>query len=109
MNASVWRLWKKITAIGHRMLVACVGGRHTHILVELPETLSEARREIGRAKQAASHAVRDAMPGRIWADGGDFRQIQDHDHARRTFKYILDHAEEGAWVWSYKDAERELS
>lgn len=101
-------LVKKLTTIGHRMLVACVGSRHTHIVVELPQSLSDAKREIGRAKQAASHAVRDAMPGRIWADGGDFRLINDQEHARNTFEYILDHAEEGAWVWSYKNTGQKL-
>jgi hypothetical protein len=39
-----------------------------------------------------------------WEKGSHEEPIEDKSHARWAFQYILDHVEEGAWVWSFRDA-----
>lgn len=84
-------------------LVISVSGLHVHALTELPQSLPEQRAIIGRCKAFASKAIKDEMPGRIWARGGSFKPIADEAHQRATFGYIEDHRHEGAWVWTFRE------
>src|SRR5687768_14540845 len=54
---------EKVREMGLAVVVVSVGGRHTHALMELPDDMPQIRRIIGKCKQRASHAVRDALPG----------------------------------------------
>lgn len=83
-----------------RVLALSVSGMHAHILAELPQDARRASQVVGSAKQAASYAVRDRLPGAVWARGGSFKPINDRKHQERTYDYIQSHEREGAWVWS---------
>ncbi len=89
---------------GHKLLVIAVGGMHVHMLVELPNVLQDAKDVIGFAKVSASMRLNETMPGKVWARGGNCKPIRDEEHRRNTFGYILDHRDEGAWVWTFRDA-----
>ena len=78
-----------------------VDAHHAHLLVEVPADRDVVKDAVGRWKQAASHAVRDRLPGRIWASSCDPIRIRDEEHLQNVFLYILSHARKGAWVWRY--------
>ena len=74
---------------------------------KLPLRLTDpVRYHVGVAKErsakflAAEGLVR---PGKVWAKRGKIKPIKDRHHHVRVFRYILDHAAEGAAVWSYRD------
>ena len=87
----------------HRVLILSVAGMHVHGLIELPADYQTARTEIGKAKRVVSLAMRDDMPGRIWAGGCGLKWINDEQHHRNTFNYILKHRDEGAWLWTFRE------
>jgi len=97
-------LKRKLRKLGLNVLVISVGPTHAHVLLCLPDDVEQARQISAQLKQASSHAVRHAMPGRVWAAGGKPIRIRDRAHQLKVFRYILDHAQkEGAWVWSFRD------
>ncbi len=87
--------------IGHRINAVSVAPMHVHLLIELPRTGAAA--ELGRIKRKASWAVRDELPGKIWAKGCGIKPIKDKAHQINTFNYIVKHKDQGAWVWTYRD------
>ncbi len=95
------KLIEKIHAQGHRLLVVSVDAVHVHLLVELPRERKRIKHLVGLWKQAASHAVRHEMPGRLWAEDCDPEPMNDQAHQRNTFYYILKHAQHGAWTWHF--------
>ncbi len=90
---------------GHRVLAVSVSGMHAHILVELPDSLTEIRRIIGQCKTAASHAIREQLPGRVWGRYGGFKPINDKQHHLNTYNYILN--QKDAWIRSYQEDEED--
>ena len=92
---------------GHRVLVIAVDAHHVHLLMQLPVDRKEVKRLVGTWKQKGSHAVRDELPGTIWSKSCDPIRITDRQHHERVFHYILDHAQNGAWVWTYRDKEED--
>lgn len=89
---------------GHRLLAISVSGRHAHILVELPDNMSSIRAIIGEAKRKSSRAVKQQMPGRVWAAGGDYDPVDSRVHQRNSYFYILEKQGPGAWTWTYQEA-----
>ena len=92
---------EKMKSLGFRVIACSVGKRHLHILVDLLSDYREKRKAIGKCKQNASHAVRDLIPGSIWAEGGEFRRIKDADHLKNAYVYIRTKQEAGTVVWSH--------
>ncbi len=92
---------QKLQDDGYQVLALAVAGMHTHIQVELPDDLPTIRRIIGNCKRAASHAIRELLPGRVWVRDGGYKPIDDAEHQRNVFHYILQQMD--AWIWSYKD------
>jgi len=88
-----------------RLLVISVSGLHVHMLAQLSTDPAEARATVGDWKREASCALRDELPGKLWATGCGLKPIKDRSHHRRTFKYICDHIDEGAVVWRYDTKE----
>ena len=96
----------KLDKMQLRHLVIAVGPTHAHALVECEDQYDAAQTVASRIKQASSHAVRDVLPGKIWARLGKPIRIRDRQHQRNAFDYILDHAiKEDAWTWRF-DAKR---
>jgi len=97
-------LKRKLKKLEVQALIVSVGPTHAHLLVCLPDDDQQAKRVSDQLKQASSHAVRDAMPGRVWAAGGKPIRVKSRAHQVAVYKYILDHAQkEGAWVWSFRE------
>ena len=96
-------LLRKVIEQGHQILALSSGITHAHLQVELPNDLAEARQLAGTWKQASSHAIRNVLPGSVWAGGGKPIPIKDRPHHQNVFDYILGHVDEGAWVWSFRD------
>ena len=90
-----------------RLLALAVAGMHAHLLIELPDDVAAMRRIIGRCKTAACYALRDRKPGRVWASYGGYKPVDDEDHHRNVFQYVL--GQENAWTWSFKDEETACS
>ncbi|XAL98464.1 transposase [Phycisphaeraceae bacterium D3-23] len=98
----------KSASQGHRILAIAVDAHHVHVLAELPDDRLAVKRIVGSWKQRASHKVRERLPGEVWSKSCDPVQVKDPVHHRQVFEYIPAHAQQGAWVWSYKeDAEHE--
>jgi len=97
---------QKLHQLGFRVLVISVSSDHVHLLVELPYDLKAVKRIIGQCKGFASHEVTEDLPGQIWAEGGDFKLVNDRAHHERAFYYIRDKQGEGAWTWTFKDSHR---
>jgi REP element-mobilizing transposase RayT len=93
----------KLLALGYRVLAISVGGRHVHVQVEMPDHNATIKREIGLCKRASSLAVTKRLPGRLWQRLPGIKPINDHGHQENTFNYIPKHAQEGAWVWSFRE------
>jgi REP element-mobilizing transposase RayT len=88
----------------HRINAISVAPMHVHLLTELRRDGTAA--EIGRIKRRASWAVRHELPGRVWAKGCGIKPVRDKAHMVNTYRYILTHAGQGAWVWSIQDGIR---
>jgi hypothetical protein len=88
---------------GYRVLCVSVSKKHIHLLVELPIDLTETKRIVGLCKGAASHALRDIMPGCIFAEGAKYDPIVDLEHHQNVYDYILYKQGRGAFSWSFKD------
>jgi hypothetical protein len=87
----------------HRVLALSVGGMYSHILAELPADRGQAKHEMTRCKQAATLAVRELLPNKLWAKGLGIKPIRDRQHQLNTYSYIRKHARQGAWVWTHRD------
>jgi REP element-mobilizing transposase RayT len=96
---------KTLRELGYRVIVVSISGRHLHALVELPDDRPAIRRIIGKCKQRASHVIRDVMPGSIWAEGGEFKPINDDAHYANAFDYIRTKQGPDALVWSILEGE----
>ncbi|MBI1345699.1 hypothetical protein GC163_05360 [bacterium] len=83
---------------GRVLAIACAA-QHSHIQVQLPNV--DARKPVGIAKKHATFVAHAAgFTGQLWSARGKIVRIRDVAHQRNVYRYILDHAREGAWVWS---------
>ena len=98
-------LRKKLTERGHRVLAVAASAVHVHLLAELPNLPSLYKHEVGVAKRYATERVKQAITGHLWAQGGAFKPIRDHDHQRNVFEYITK-KQRPAWVWDYREEGR---
>jgi hypothetical protein len=88
----------KLVNDGSSVRCLCCGATHIHVLYDSIAT--DAKEEIGRAKQFASLKL-ETRPGRIFAKDCDVEEVT-LEHARRLWKYILEHEQkEGAYIWRY--------
>jgi len=86
----------KLTQLGaHPRVIAC-DGVHCHALFNCD---GDAVRLFGRAKQAASHALREQIPGRVWGRSSHVERIKDESHYLAVIRYVLAHQDRGAIVW----------
>jgi REP element-mobilizing transposase RayT len=92
----------KVLAMGYRVLVLSVSAKHLHALVELPIDPAKTRSIVGKWKTVRTRAVRTALPGSIWGEGGKYKPAKDRAHQRAAFKYIRDDQGPVAWVWTFQ-------
>ncbi len=94
-------LHERLSGLGAWVLCLAVGGQHAHLLVKLPA--DRAHTWSGLAKKHAAFVLRaNGRRGKLWAARSLAKPIADRDHQLRTFRYILAHAEQGAWVGEWK-------
>jgi hypothetical protein len=70
---------------------------HAHALIRVGA--DDAVAVFGRAKQAASHALRSHLPGGIWGRSSHVVRINSREHGTNAKNYILAHADRGAWIY----------
>lgn len=87
----------KLRAMNVPCAVLACGSTHTHALIRVGEL--DAKPVLGRAKQAASYAVRTEIPGKMWGGSSGVVRIGSVEHWTAAFWYIARHRREGAWVW----------
>jgi len=97
-------LGKKFLAMDTPPRILAVGRVHVHALVRAGS--GDVRPLVGRAKQAASHAVRHELPGSIWGQRCHPERICDEEHYRNVVRYITAHLDEGAALWIHPDLRR---
>ncbi|MBL4700628.1 MAG: hypothetical protein JKX85_05145 [Phycisphaeraceae bacterium] len=96
-------LYLKSSKMNVKTLAISVGPTHAHLQVELENNYKVALKHTAKIKQAASYAVRNALPGSLWARGGKPIAISDLKHQIRVYQYIQTHAKQGDWVWTFQD------
>lgn len=94
-------------SLNHRVLSVAVGKIHAHAVVELPWARDVVKVIVGHAKRKSSRAVKDQLPGTLWAAGGTYKPVRDREHLKSAYEYVLYDQGPGAWTWSYKDGSRE--
>lgn len=90
--------------MGYRVLVLSVSAKHLHALVELPIDPAQTRKIVGKWKTVRTPAVRAALAGSIWGEGGKHKPVKNRAHQGAAFKYIRDEQGPGAWVWTFQAA-----
>lgn len=79
-----------------------LSGRHLHIQFkcqhgQVISTLGELKRKIWFARAETGFA------NKLWSGGRKIIPVKTRGHHLATFRYILKHRDEGAWVWSFRD------
>ena len=86
-----------------QLLCLSCSGQHVHLLAKMPGG-PVPREWVGRAKKhAAFIAKENGWQGKLWAVRSKVTPVRDRKHQWNAFQYILDHAQEGAWVWDFRD------
>jgi hypothetical protein len=89
-----------------------VAGAHLHLLIRCPN--DNPKVIVGKVKNhiwmhlvngGPKLKVRDPenQPPPFWAVDSHPKSICDKQHGTNAVIYILDHEEEGAWVWAFRD------
>jgi REP element-mobilizing transposase RayT len=92
----------RLLELNVRLLALSCGRAHYHLLGGFSD--HEVRQLVGRAKKNATFDLRECgFEGRAWARKSRPLPVGNRAHQRNVFEYILDHAREGAWVWSFRD------
>ena len=75
---------------------------HYHILGRFAD--KQVRRPVGRAKRNAYYLLRDRWHmKKVWQRLSHVSPVADRAHQICVFRYIRDHQEQGAWVWTFGD------
>ena len=75
---------------------------HCHMLCRIGE--QDARPLVGRAKKHAYHVMAKlGHVGPLWVDKCYVRRIENREHQTTVFGYILEHAENNAWIWTFRE------
>jgi hypothetical protein len=94
-------LVSRLQELGAFVLCAAVARQHVHLLVKLPR--AQARHWSGLAKKHAWFVARESgWTTKMWGKRGKQAPIKDRRHQLNVYRYIMNHAKEGAWVWCWK-------
>ena len=90
---------EKLSRHGAEVLCLAVAGQHVHVLAKLPE--GDARKLLGVAKKHVWFVLHEhGWKTQLWGKRSKEIPIEDREHQVNTYHYIMDHIQEGAWVWS---------
>ena len=88
----------RLNGLGGMVACLAVGGRHVHVLARLPT--GRAKEFRSAAKRHAWFMARDAgWKEKLWGKRGKIVPIKHRRHQLNVFRYIIEHAKQGAWVW----------
>lgn len=86
------------------LLSIAVSGQHLHFQLRCERSRIIAT--LGELKRHLWYIRREhAGDKRLWGRGRKIVPIRSRQHQRRVYHYIMNHASQGAWVWSYRDAQ----
>jgi hypothetical protein len=89
----------RLEELGTLVVCLSVSGQHCHVFAKLP--FGRARDWMGKAKCDAWFKLRDlGWKTKLWGKRGKTIPIRDRRHQLNVYRYIMDHREEGAWVWT---------
>jgi hypothetical protein len=92
----------RLSDLGAFVLCLSQGGQHLHLLAKLPLEVAP-RIWMGLAKKhSAFEAKAQGWQGKLWGKRGKEVRVRDRAHQLNVYHYILDHVNEGAWVWEWK-------
>ena len=84
------------------LLAVSMDAIHYHILGRFSD--KQVRRRVGRAKRHAYYFLRARWQmKKVWQRLSQVNPVADRAHQVRVFRYIRDHKEQGAWVWTFRD------
>jgi REP element-mobilizing transposase RayT len=100
-------LQQKLSRLGAWVLCLAVAGQHVHMLVKLSPKL--ARRLVGQAKKHATFEMREqGWKGKLWGLRAKVTLVQSRGQQVNTYRYIIRHAAQGAWIGVWKKEGGEL-
>ncbi|MBX3403896.1 MAG: hypothetical protein KF699_10850 [Phycisphaeraceae bacterium] len=88
---------EKLAAMEFPVRILAVAATHVHALIRVGE--QDAIPIVGRAKQLASHRLRQELAGTIWGERSHPERITCEGHYRNVVDYIGHHRLDGAWMW----------
>jgi len=92
-------LKERLQGLGAVMFCISMSGQHAHGLAKMPRPL--VREWGGLAKKHAWFVARDhGWKEKLWGKRSQAIRVKTREHQLNVYRYIMDHAEEGAWVWS---------
>ena len=92
----------KLREYGADLLCLSCSGQHVHLLAKMPPG-ETPRLWVGYAKREANFRMKaGGWEGELWAVRSKANPIKDRRHQLNTFNYILRHADDGAWVWDFR-------
>ncbi len=106
---------------GIEMLAVAVSGKHMHLLGRFPRgqkptdsirglrETDPVRYYVGIAKKESAKRLAEqglVDRGGVWARKGKIVRVRDRSHQLNVLNYILQHAGEGAAVWSFRDGQQ---
>jgi hypothetical protein len=90
---------ERLERLGALLVCIAVCGQHVHLLAEMP--INQPRAWMGIAKKHGWFALRArGWTGKLWGKRSKAVCIRDRQHQLNAYRYIVRHAEQGAWVWS---------
>ena len=111
MVSAAWRpiigsaIQQRLDDLGAFVLCLAMAGQHLHLLAKLPADTSP-RHWMGLAKKHSYFEVKSrGWRGKLWAKRGKEICVRDRQHQLNLYRYILEHANEGAWVWDWRHAQ----
>jgi len=84
-----------IQRIDHRALA--IAPKHVHVLLQSAN--ERPKLAAGKCKQNVSRNIPCTFESGWWAQDSHAEPIGDAAHFANAIQYILDHVDEGAWVW----------
>jgi hypothetical protein len=99
---------ERLRGLGALVVCISVSGQHIHVLAKTP--FKQARWMMGKAKRHVWFVLRDhGRVGKLWGKRGKEIPIKDRQHQLNTYRYILRHAQQGAWIWTMFDDKQQPS
>ena len=92
----------KIQLLGAELLCISMSNTHAHLLAKMPGQ-EVPRLWMGQAKKHSNFIGKEhGWTGKLWAVRSKVTPVKDRPHQLNVYHYILDHVDEGAWVWDFR-------